>query len=126
MIVDGRTVPDGSVRSTDVCVVGAGAAGITVALELRGSGLDVVVLEGGGLEADPALTVGINKPYSPADQVYYTVSRHAGPRSLPAAMIEIRNDEIADEAGQRRWADRLAKIFLAERPGVIEAKRAAV
>ena len=59
------------------------------------------------LKADPALTVGINEPYSPADQVYYTVARHAGPRGIPAAMIEIRNDEIGDEAGQRNWADRL-------------------
>lgn len=63
------------------------------------------------LEADPALTVGINQPYSPADQVYYTVARHAGPRRLPAVMIEIRNDEIADEAGQRSWADRLAHVL---------------
>ena len=64
----------------------------------------------GRLKADPALTVGINEPYSPADQVYYTIERHAGPRGLPAAMIEIRNDEIGDEAGQLSWADRLAKI----------------
>ena len=53
------------------------------------------------LKADPALNVGVNEPYSPADQVYYTVSRHAGQWDLPAAMIEIRNDEIGDEAGQR-------------------------
>ena len=46
------------------------------------------------LKADPGLTVGINEPYSPADHVYYTVARHARPRDLPAAMIEIRNDEI--------------------------------
>ncbi len=66
-----------------------------------------------GLKADPALTVGVNEPYSPADQVYYTVERHAGPRQLPAAMIEIRNDEIGDESGQRDWADRLAEILVA-------------
>jgi predicted N-formylglutamate amidohydrolase len=65
------------------------------------------------LAADPALTVGINQPYSPADQVYYTVERHAGPRGLPAAMIEIRNDEIGEEAGQKRWADRLASSLKA-------------
>ena len=65
------------------------------------------------LEADKALTVGINQPYSPADQVYYTIERHAGPRGLRAAMIEIRNDEIGDEAGQRSWADRLARILVA-------------
>ena len=57
------------------------------------------------LQADPALTVGINQPYAPADQVYYTVERHAGPRGLPAAMIEIRNDEIGD-GGRRSGAGR--------------------
>jgi predicted N-formylglutamate amidohydrolase len=67
----------------------------------------------GGLEADPALSVGVNEPYSPADQVYYTVALHAGPRGLPAAMIEIRNDEIGDEAGQWRWANRLAALLTA-------------
>jgi predicted N-formylglutamate amidohydrolase len=66
-----------------------------------------------GLEADPALCVGINEPYAPADQVYYTVERHSGSNRLPAAMIEIRNDEIGDQDGQRRWADRLADILSA-------------
>ena len=80
----------------------------------------------GGLEADPALTVGANEPYSPADNVYYTVSRHARPRDLPASMIEIRNDEIGEEAGQRRWAARLAKILLAPAPGSRRARHAMV
>ena len=44
--------------------------------------------------------VGVNQPYSPADRVYYTLQRHARSRGLPCAMIEIRNDEIADEKGQ--------------------------
>ena len=78
------------------------------------------------LKADPALTVGINEPYSPADQVYYTVARHAGPRGIPAAMIEIRNDEIGDEAGQRNWAARFAKILLAAAPGLRGARHAMV
>jgi predicted N-formylglutamate amidohydrolase len=77
------------------------------------------------LKADPELTVGINEPYSPADQVYYTVSRHARPRGLPAAMIEIRNDEIGDEAGQLGWADRLAKILVAAEPRLVRASHAA-
>ena len=79
-----------------------------------------------GLDADPALTVGINEPYSPADDVYYTVARHAGPRGLPAAMIEIRNDEIGDAAGQRDWADRLAKILVAGAPASMELDNVAV
>ena len=38
---------------TDVCVIGSGAAGITIARQLDGSALDVVVLEAGGLERAP-------------------------------------------------------------------------
>ena len=68
-----------------------------------------------GLQSNSNLTVGVNEPYAPADEVYYTVARHARPRGLPAAMIEIRNDEIGDETGERCWAERLASI-LAEKP----------
>jgi predicted N-formylglutamate amidohydrolase len=77
------------------------------------------------LRTDPALTVGINQPYSPADGVYYTLSRHAGPRGLPAAMIEIRSDEIGDEAGELSWADRLARIFVAVEPRLVGASHEA-
>jgi predicted N-formylglutamate amidohydrolase len=55
--------------------------------------------------------VGVNEPYSPADRVYFTLERHARSRGLPCAMIEIRNDEIAGETGQRKWADLLTGIF---------------
>jgi predicted N-formylglutamate amidohydrolase len=77
------------------------------------------------LAADPALTVGINQPYSPADQVYYTVERHAGPLGLPAAMIEIRNDEIADPEGQLRWADQLAETLISARPRIVRSRAVA-
>ena len=62
------------------------------------------------------VTVGVNEPYSPADRVYYTLERHARSRGLPCAMIEIRNDEISGEAGQRRWADLLTGIFTGLEP----------
>jgi len=45
---------DEAVLSSDVCIIGAGAAGITIALELMGSGLDVLLLESGDIEPDPA------------------------------------------------------------------------
>ncbi len=57
------------------------------------------------------VTVGVNEPYSPADRVYFTLERHARSRGLACAMIEIRNDEIAGETGQRKWADLLTGIF---------------
>lgn len=63
------------------------------------------------LKAVGGIEVGINQPYSPADRVYFTLERHARSRGLPCVMIEIRNDEIAHEAGQRLWAERLAAFL---------------
>jgi choline dehydrogenase-like flavoprotein len=48
MITDARKLPSDLTIVCDVCVVGAGAAGITLAHELRTSGKQVVLLEGGG------------------------------------------------------------------------------
>lgn len=53
-------------------------------------------------------SVGVNEPYSPADRVYYTVSRHAEAHGLDCAMIEIRNDLIRSEPAQGEWAERIA------------------
>jgi predicted N-formylglutamate amidohydrolase len=80
----------------------------------------------GGFESDPALTVGVNEPYSPADGVYYTLRRHAQPQGLPSVMIEIRNDEISDEASQRSWAEQLADILFAATPSLFEPRHAMV
>jgi predicted N-formylglutamate amidohydrolase len=63
------------------------------------------------LKAGGDLTVGVNEPYSPADRVYFTLEKHARPRGLPCAMLEIRNDEIADEASQEKWAALLAQTL---------------
>ena len=49
MLRDARDLDAGALLEADVCVVGAGAAGITLARDLRGSGLLVLLLEGGGL-----------------------------------------------------------------------------
>lgn len=52
MIVDSRTLPAGKEISTGVCIIGAGAAGITLAREFIGAPFDVTLLEGGGLEIE--------------------------------------------------------------------------
>lgn len=52
-----------------------------------------------------------NQPYGPRDGVTHTLREHALPRGLPNVMIEIRNDLVADEAGQRAMADWLAAII---------------
>lgn len=57
MLLDARTVPRGTVLRTDVCVVGAGAAGITLARSLAiHTKLNVVLLESGGFALDKATT----------------------------------------------------------------------
>lgn len=52
MFIDARTLPDGHRITSDICVVGAGAAGITLALELADTRHQVALLESGGLELD--------------------------------------------------------------------------
>lgn len=63
------------------------------------------------LRRDPALIVGMNQPYSPADRVFHTLERHAERRGLAPLMIEIRNDLIRTEDGQASWAHRLAPLL---------------
>lgn len=49
MIIDSLNLEDGATIEADICVIGGGPAGITLAHELAGSSLTVAVLEGGGL-----------------------------------------------------------------------------
>jgi choline dehydrogenase-like flavoprotein len=49
MIVDARTVPSGTIIETEVCIIGAGAAGITLAREFIDSPFRVALLESGGM-----------------------------------------------------------------------------
>ena len=52
MFVDARTLSDGHAIEADICIIGAGAAGITLARELSGSTLRVCLLESGGFKPD--------------------------------------------------------------------------
>lgn len=47
MIHDARKIPDRKELTCDVCIVGAGAAGITLALELAQTGKKIILLEAG-------------------------------------------------------------------------------
>ena len=55
MHTDARTLASGSLLEGDLCVVGAGAAGISIALEWIGSGRRVLLLEGGGFDFEPRM-----------------------------------------------------------------------
>lgn len=53
MILDARSVPPGTILEPEVCIVGAGAAGITLAREFIASPFRVVLLESGGMNYEP-------------------------------------------------------------------------
>jgi len=53
MFVDSADLSGGGTMQADLCLVGAGAAGIALALEFIDTPIQVVVLEGGGLMAEP-------------------------------------------------------------------------
>ena len=54
MLIDSRQLEPASAIQADLCVIGGGAAGITLAHTLRSSGIAVAVLESGGLAFDDA------------------------------------------------------------------------
>ena len=53
MFIDARK-DDLKEISCDICIIGAGAAGITIARALPQQDLRICLLESGGLERDPA------------------------------------------------------------------------
>jgi predicted N-formylglutamate amidohydrolase len=63
------------------------------------------------LKAEDGLTVGDNEPYAISDTSDFGIPVHGEQRGIPHLEIEIRQDLIADEKGQREWAARLAPMF---------------
>ncbi|AWL93914.1 putative N-formylglutamate amidohydrolase [Bradyrhizobium ottawaense] len=63
------------------------------------------------LRAEGDLVVGDNEPYAVSDLTDYTIPVHGEGRGLVNTGIEIRQDLIADHAGQQQWAERLARIL---------------
>ena len=60
--------------------------------------------------AEPGLVVGDNEPYDGA-LAGDTIDRHATARGLANALIEIRQDLIADDDGAQEWAERFARLL---------------
>ena len=63
------------------------------------------------LNAEPGLCVGENEPYSVSNTSDYTAPVLAEARGLPYLEIEIRQDLIEQEAGQREWAERMIRLL---------------
>ncbi len=50
MLIDFRQLDSGATLDAELCIIGAGAAGIAIAREFAGSGVRVLLVESGGLE----------------------------------------------------------------------------
>ncbi len=57
------------------------------------------------------VTVGDNQPYDLDPAVDYSTAFHAMRRNLQYLQVEFRQDEVADTAGQVRWARRFAEAL---------------
>jgi len=84
MIIDSQHLASSALAGVDVCIVGAGAAGLTLACELEGGGLRIVLLEAGGLRPErqaPDFQCGSALPPHP-DPSQYRRSAFGGTTSL--------------------------------------------
>ena len=63
------------------------------------------------LHREDDLVVGDNEPYSVTDASDYTIPVHGEQRDLHHVAIEIRQDLITDDAGQRTWAALFARLL---------------
>lgn len=59
------------------------------------------------------IIVGFNEPYPIEDAFDYSIPTHGEARGLPCAMLEIRQDGLTTHTGIERWAERIARAYLA-------------
>ena len=109
MIQDANSVDNGARLKPDVCIVGAGAAGISLALSLSGQGLDIVLLESGQSDLHAATQslcegeVADEKLHSPPDK--YRQRRFGGStaiwggRCMPFDAIDFERRDAVPSSG---------------------------
>jgi choline dehydrogenase-like flavoprotein len=116
MFVDARTIPSDEVIETDICIIGAGAAGITLARQFSGQPFRVSVLESGDLKPDNAtqsLYIGKNTglPYFPLDaarlRLFGGTTNHWGGTCRPFSQIDF---EARDWIPYSGWPIRLDDV----------------
>lgn len=78
MLIDARQIDNNTQIDGDICIIGAGAAGISIALELENTFNKIILLEGGGMEYDDRIQQLYNgkltgHPYYPmkASRLHY-------------------------------------------------------
>jgi choline dehydrogenase-like flavoprotein len=74
MHIDARTLDNGTLIEGDLCIIGGGAAGVSIALEWIGSNRKVILLEGGGFNVEAQMQAlyqgkSLDRPYYPLQSV---------------------------------------------------------
>ena len=121
MIDDANQVANLGEITADLCIVGAGAAGISIALELIDSGLNVLLIESGGLKPERrtqalyAGTVIDSQLHSPPDR--YRQRRFGGTttiwggRCMPFDAIDFEKRAYVDHSGWPLGLEALAPYY---------------
>jgi len=116
-----RTLPEGTTLAADVCIVGSGPAGLTLATELNGSGLKVVLLESGDLDRNDwaesmneFVSVGMPRVLDPGEvrnRVLGGTSATWGGRVTTLGEIDFRKREWVPGSGWPITRDSLTPYY---------------
>ncbi len=98
MFIDARSIDNDQIIHTDVCIAGAGVAGITLAHEFMNAGFETCIVESGGFKPDKATqslyygeNIGI--PYYPLDTArgrFFSGTAHYWGVKLPDLGLGVR------------------------------------
>lgn len=120
MFIDTRTLPKNTTISADVCIVGAGAAGITLARELAGQQFEVCLLESGGLQLDIETQLlyrgtSVGFPYLPMEatrlRYFGGTTNHWGGASRPLDPIDFQARDWVPYSGWPFDQDHLLPFY---------------
>lgn len=121
MIESAANLESGATLTAQVCVVGGGAAGISLALSLADTGVSVLLMEAGGEQDDPAVQslyegeVADERMHSPPDK--YRQRRWGGSttiwggRCMPLDPIDFEQREYIPNSGWPISYDDLAPYY---------------
>ena len=105
-VAEGRSTRIVTIHSFTPVFLGVARPWHAGVLHANGADLAEAILS--GLRTDAALNVAANVPYVISRDADYAVPVHGDDRGIPAVLVEIRQDLLANRSGIEEWANRLA------------------